>query len=522
MQAFNFIQFAWRLVAAGLFSVSLLPPQITPIPTPTIAGASSNWSQPTFVTYGWFPDIAADAAGGLHLVWSDEKVIGDTGLTATPPASGFDVVMYSTSQDGTSWSTPNDIAASPTEGAVTRPAIFIDQKGILHMGYRSEKSIFYTQAPLAEAATAQGWSPSILINELQVGYYSRVVEDSKGVLHMVYTENVISARCPICYHLFYRQSVDNGKTWSLRYDISRVDSGAVKPQILIDKEDNIHVVWEAGAGGALGQLTDPTTAMYSGSHDGGKTWSQPYKFPAPNGLGKNPTIGLDGRGNLVVAWLGLNEDLVYYQASRDHGKTWSDPVVISDVWGGWTNYNSRLDDYSMATDSAGNIHLVFVGRMSADDKNLEVIHLTWDGSSWSKPEAITVLSGDVPEWPRLAISLGNQLNVVWFVRDQAHIWDTSNSHYKIWYSQEILPINGVKPQPYPSATLDPNRGNTPTPNVTPAPTKVPPDVAAALSSPESTFDVYSEKDDMLMMAKSLAPGVLLLGLVFFVIRSRRH
>lgn len=522
MQVATLIQSAWRLVAAGMFSVALFPAQITPQPTPTIAGASSAWSQPVSLDYGWFPNIAADAAGGLHVVWSGEKAIGDTSVITPQPANVFDVVMYTYSQGGTSWSPSNDIAAMPTGGAATRPAMFIDKNGIAHMGFRSEKSVYYVQAPVGEAASASKWSSPIIVNEQQVAYYSSIVEDTKGVLHLVYTENVPSTSCPICYHLFYRQSVDNGKTWSLRYDISKIDSGAVKPQVLIDQYNNIHVVWEAGAGGALGQLADPTSAMYSGSLDGGKTWSQPYKFPAPNGWGRNPTIDEDRKGYLIVAWLGLNEDLVYYQISQDHGKSWSEPVSIPNVWGGWTNYNSRLDDYSMATDIAGYVHLVFVGRMSAEDKNLEILHLTWNGFFWSKPEAITVLSGDVPEWPRLAISLGNQLNVVWFVRDQAHIWDMTNSHYKIWYSKEILPINGASPHTYPTPTLDPNLASTPTPSATPGPTEIPPEVAAALNSPESSFDVYSEKDDMLMLAKSLAPGVMLLGLAFFFIRSRRH
>ncbi len=282
------------------------------------------------------------------------------------------------------------------------------------------------------------------------------------------------------------------------------------------------MVWESGVGGAYGQLTDPTSVMYTASYDGGKTWSQPYKFPAPNGWGRNVTIGEDGHGTLIVAWLGLDEDLVYYQTSSDEGKSWSDPVSIPDVWGGWSVYNARLDDYTMATDSDGNVHLVFVGRLSAEDKNLEILHLTWNGTVWSRPDTITRLVGDVPEWPRLAISLGNQLNVVWFVRGQAHIWDSDSSQYKVWYSHVTIQATGLKPNPRPTPAPDIISTPVPTPILLPTPTPISPTLAAALNSPVSNFDIYSEYDDMFMMAKSLLPGLLLLGLVVFFIKGRRH
>jgi hypothetical protein len=509
------------MLAAGIFSVSMLTPIITPFaPAPTTA-ASSNWSRPVSLAYGWFPDIAADSYGGLHVVWSSGIVIGRPNSIATQPPEEFDVVMYTTNPDGTGWSEPNDIAAMTSGGEATRPALYIDNNGILHLLYR-ETSIFYSHAPVVASVSARAWSQPIIVNERQVAYFSRLAVDSNGVLHLVYTENVPSTDCPICYHLFYRQSADNGKTWSIRVDISRRDIGSAKPQILIDKENNIQVVWESGIGGAYGQLTDPTTVMYAGSTNGGKNWSVPYKFPAPNGWGRNVTIGEDKRGALIVAWLGLDEDQIYSQTSVDHGKTWSNPQPIPNVWGGWSIYNARLDDYSMANDSDGNVHLVFVGRSSSDDNNLEILHLSWDGYSWSEPETITTLTGDVPEWPRLAISLGNQLNVVWFVREQAHIWDAANSQYKVWYSHATIQAKALKPNPRP--TLAPEVASTPVPTPSPQPTStpIPAALVAALNAPINNFSIYSEYGDMWMMAKSLLPGILLLGLIIFFVRIKRH
>ncbi len=474
--------------------------------------------------YGWFPDIAADSYGGLHIVWSTGKTIPAVGggtLLATPAPDEFDVVMYTTSVNGINWSAPDDIAAMASGGEVTRPSLLIDPGGVLRITYR-EVGIFYSEAPLDGSISARTMQSPKVVSEKQVAYFSRMAMDSKGVIHLVYTENVPSPSCPICYHVFYRQSVDGGKTWSLRLDISQNNIGSAKPQFIIDKKDNLHVVWEAGVGGAYGQLDDPSSVMYATSHDGGKTWSKPYKFSSPNNWARNITIGEDGQGNLVVAWLAPDEDQIYYQISYNHGLTWSNPEAIPNVWGGWSVYNARLDDYTMATDSDGNLHLVFVGRLSADDKNLEILHLTWNGSTWSKPDFITRLVGDVPEWPRLTVSLGNQLNVVWFVRGQTHIWDSDSTHYRIWYSHLITQTAALTPVPSPTPAPDIISTSVPTPTVLPTATQIPPQLAAALHSPMTNFSIYSEYGNMLLMAKSLLPGILLLGLVFIVVRIRRH
>ncbi len=296
-------------------------------------------------------------------------------------------MIYTESPDGQSWKKVNDIAALVEEGGradATRPALMVDNQGLIHMTYVNT-SIYYSHSPVAAAYSASSWSPAMQINGDQIGYFSRMAEDSKNVLHLVYSENAPSLNCPLCYHLYYRQSKDNGSTWSTPVDISVDPTGAAKPQILIDKQDNIHVVWESGQGGGLGQLADPTTVKYTASYDGGKTWSTPVEFASPDvEMEKNITIGEDVNGSLVIAWWGIPKDVVYYQLSDTNGRSWSQPVVISNVWGAWQVYQSRLDDYSMATDSSGNVHLVMVGRLYSGDSTLSVMDLVWNGKTWSK------------------------------------------------------------------------------------------------------------------------------------------
>ena len=514
------------------------------------AGPAIAWSAPEALSpssqSSWFPDIFADTAGQVDVVWS-------TGIS-TGAGQAYDVVMYTAAQRGVLWSTPQDIVALPSKGAVTRPAILVDNLGLLHLTYRSY-TVYYSHVPVQAVGPALFISPR-QISTVDDAYFSRLAIDQLGRLHIVYTENIQNPNCPGCFHVYYRQSDDKGLTWSAPVDISRVATGAAKPQIIIDQADNLHVVWEAGSGGGLGQLSDqsPTQVMYANSFDRGQSWTSaitlaafPTATPAvppptttvaatpqdgaltPTPLTPTPTaaplirrfkniaLGLDGKGQLVVAWLALPEDRVYYQVSLDQGHSWSAPQPIPGVWGAWTVYQGHTDDYAMTTDNSGAVHLVLVGRTAEQQDSLSVLHVAWDDFAWGLPDAITTMTGDVPEWPRASVGLGNDLHVVWFVRDQAHIFDSGGAtQYRVWYSHSLLSAPAATPVVWP--TLSPPASQsavaatkgpaTPEGNVSP------PFTAAATPSPATSPNlVYNELDYLKVVAKGLVPAVLIICVI---------
>ena len=444
--------------------------------------------------------------------------------------------MYTTSLDGEKWSTPNDIVAPFNANGryATRPALLVDAQGILHLTYRGD-TIWYTNSPIPSADIATSWRDPIQV--AVAGYFSRLALDSKGRLHLFYTVNVPQSNCQNCFHLMYESSVDGGITWSYPIDIYGGDGGVAKPQILIDNSNNIHVVFEAGYGGDLGQLEDPATVMYVGSHDGGNTWSYPVRLDPkrgddPTNQARNVTIGLTRNDELVTAWWGIPDDQIFYQTSNDYGVSWSSPKPIPGVWGIWSVYNSRLDDYTMATDNAGQIHLVMVGRLNSSDTKMALLHVMWNGKEWSRPENIKTFDGDVPEWPRVAISHGNQLNVVWFVRDKEHIWGGSdNTDYNVWYAKSVAsaPVTESVLLPTPIPLM-------PTPNVKHeigkqvVTTTLLDSGGISLSrslqqgiDPRVTIEsIRSENKDVLVLVKSLLPSILLFTGAAVVVGIRRR
>lgn len=498
-------------------------------------GQGSGWSSPNRLSAkgqtSWFPDVEVDSTGTVHIVW----------------ASGFSeyALIYHTAfhQDGTQDDPMEIRALYKYSGEVTRPTLFADDRGVVHMTYRDTR-VYYSNVIASQVHSTRAWSPDRLMSE---GYFSDSAVDSKGRLHYIFTRNVITGSCPICYHVFYLWSDDFGANWSQEVDISRGPLGAAKPQLLIDKNNNLHLVYETGIGGSYGQLTDtdPTQVMYVASYDNGQTWELPVQLNPFDMVAKNITIGLDGKDKLVVVWWNIIDDSVYYQTSSNLGLNWSLPSRLQGVIGIWSEYHSRLDNYSMTVDSAGNLHLVLVGRIfdpvtptatiatpavrtPTPDRNiptpdgrmrLSVIHLAWDGRAWSEPEIIAAYVGDAPEWPRIAVGLGNQLSVVWFVRAEKDIW-AGGGDYSIWYSTKMLNVRKLTPAIYP--TLEPTRQIEVVQEVvvTPTPT-LEMDVPEVAQEPAWRL-VYEEMDYISVAVLSALPVVFFVGIFALIARKLRR
>jgi hypothetical protein len=493
---------------AGLALLALVaaaPPPLEP--------SSASWSRPVPLSplgsMAWFPDVAADAAGRVHAVWS-------------AGTAGYDQVMYAYTDDGQQWNGDNDIVARPQVGGseATRPSLLVDAAGWLRLTFR-DTDVYFEAARADQARGVSAWSAPFRVSGDQVAYFSRAAVDSRGRLHLVFTENAISNACNICYRLFYRHSDDNGLTWSAPVAISLPDTGSAKPQISIDGADNVHVVWEAGRGGSYGQLDGRTQVMYAASRDRGDTWSAPVALSGAASQGKNITLAARGDGTLLVVWLAVPADRPYYQVSQDAGRTWSSAQVLPGVWGGWTIYQSRLDDYASAVDGAGVVHLVLAGRTAEDQDTLDVLALAWDGQGWSPPESIVELNGDVPEWPRIAVNHGNQLHVVWFVRDEEHIWQSDAGQYRVWYARGLSSAPFVASVAWPApAPVTPVVAATPAPAT---PTPAPPAEPNALPvQPGVGETIYTESDELVVIAKSLLPALVVTALAVVYARRLRR
>lgn len=101
---------------------------------------------------------------------------------------------------------------------------------------------------------------------------------------------------------------------------------ASEPEIAVDSENGINIVWQDEASGV-------STIMFVRSTDGGATFSAPKRISTGEGQASEAQIHADASGRLDVVWVdeSSGSSQAYYSQSTDHGETFSDPINASNM-----------------------------------------------------------------------------------------------------------------------------------------------------------------------------------------------
>ncbi len=500
---------------------------------PAAYGQGGNWTEPVILSSrqssAWFPDIATDLAGGVHVFWGSSRSMPNR-------AYGYDTVIYCPLTP-TGCTQTVEIAGSSQSGGTyaTRPVAVADQNGYIQLLWHGPDIIYYMSAPVEQAFSAHSWSSTRRTSGNKLAYYTDIAEDQQGILHILWNEGVIREDAEYCFNcadIFYRRSEDGGQSWSTPELLSNTELESKKPHLSFGTDGSVYVAWQENAPPTTGGASTSSSMIIS-STDGGLTWGEPTTFSFPGDSPQSIVVGVDGQNKVVVVWQQVKGDGIFFQVSRDHGHTWSPPRQIPGL--STRSVYNDLDAYDVAVDSAGHLHLVLVARITAqvEEQRLDptvlvpdiVFHLEWNGSRWSEPTPIFSSPGNLPEWPRIAVGNGNQLYVVWYVRDRVHIWDSDNGEYTVWYARgessamAIVPVSFTRPTPTPELTV-----TTPTPDtsLTLQPTPIP-----LVASNEKVFfietsdSIYTEVDDVTLLLLSLLPITAVIITIAVVSRIRR-
>ncbi len=407
------------------------------------------------------PAVAMDAAGGVHVAWSQ-------GAGGGPGAS----LYYARFDSATGrWTRAVEVARGTSGEMARQPALLADGRGLLHLVWSggAQGQIMHSRARLGEAASAGGWSPTqplsaadAAASEPQIGL------DAAGRLYVVYVVPLNEGR-----GVYLVRSEDGGETWSrpeLVFDAVAEGQAMVDhPTLAVAPDGTRHVAWVQKA---LPDTWPPQGIVYTRQEPGASAWAEPL---AVAGVGYDwPRLALV-EGAVHLLYGEASGGSVWHRWSASAGEAgggWSTPARVPGWQGTVGPYGLAVSGPGVDASAPGVLHLVGV---SADGE--AVLYSTWAGTRWSAVERYSL--GPEVEADRGAAAAtrpqGGRLAVA--VRAQA-------AGNEAGTGEEAAAFAIVRTIPTVDVPALPTPAPTPTPLVTPSPTPTP--TAAPSATPDLT------------------------------------
>lgn len=158
--------------------------------------------------------------------------------------------------------------------------------------------------------------------------------------------------------IYFARSVDGGRTFSPPTNLSRTPAGAGKGRLTAERWDNGSLELAMGPDGRLHAVwTEYEGALRAArSDDGGESFSDPVTVVEPGGPhpARGPAVGVDRDGRIHLVWA-VGEDTgadLRWSRSDDGGRSFLQPRPLTDGPG-------HADAPTLAVDGRGTVHLAF-------------------------------------------------------------------------------------------------------------------------------------------------------------------
>jgi hypothetical protein len=394
---------------------------------------------------GWFSRIAVDRHGAIHVVWNER---------VTEP-SAHQEIHYSRSIDnGRTWlATDQDIVISYNDDmdAENGSSIAIDSQNRIYVVWaerdHNSKEIHYSTS----SDCGKYWSGRRSDHVLSYlggpdAYSPQVAIDSNDIVHVVWNQDWQNG----IDEIYYAYSINRGTLWSSQIQeriISYPDSGLSSyPDLAVGPNNILVAVWREPDNINRSQVV----ANVSISTDGGTTWSgttsdQPVTQPFYTI--SDPQVVIDQNGIIHVVWQGTLDEVapihyeIYYSRSTDGGTTWSGTLANHRI-SYWGVGEQSAFNANLGIDHCGNLFAVWDEEYNGATNEIHISVSTDAGISWSgetHDEIISFPDGNSAFRPFIAAGVDDTLHVTWNER-------TTGIAYQIHYSRGDAICIPVLPQ----------------------------------------------------------------------------
>jgi hypothetical protein len=300
--------------------------------------------------------------------------------------------LFSLLLNAQTWTSSKRITWTPNPTSDAQ--IAVDSSDIVHVVYvdgpPGDSEIYYkrsTDGGTTWAGTTRlTWNTSYSVNP-------SMAIDSVDTIHIVWSDLSLATHNELCH----KKSTDGGTTWSSTKRLTWSAGISRYPEIVIDTNDHIHLVWEESVSWNF-------EMFYKKSTNGGNTWIGTKRLSWTPDLSRDPVIAVDSNDNIHVLWwedTSLKDNL-FYRKSTDGGANWVPTKKLT-----WNDHSSRP---FVAIDHSDHIHVVWENYIS----NREIFHSKSadGGNTWGEAKRLTWNSG-ISESPLLIVDSSNRLHLIW-------------------------------------------------------------------------------------------------------------
>lgn len=296
----------------------------------------------------------------------------------TGTASTFTHYVHSNS-----WSEPVNLSTSQQVPSA-RPAVAVGPDRSVHAVWEENDRLFYRRRVgeqwTAPVSVASGRQPAAAIG-------------ADGTLYVVYVNTFMGQT-----NVFALRLQDG--VWSLPRLVSRTRGESLWPAVAVDGQGTVHAVWADNTPGY--------PVIYHARLE--EVW---LYGPIPNARGTVPQLAYSSADNLLhVAWqspaVGSEVHDIYHVQGVVHA--WSLPENIS------ASLTADAVNVALAVDANGGVHLAWQEMVGG---RWQIKYAGGRQGHWTTPEPVSP-AGANAEDPALAITHGNQINVVWRENNVIH------------------------------------------------------------------------------------------------------
>ena len=268
-----------------------------------------------------------------------------------------------------------------------------------------------------------------------------IVADSENNIHIVWFDNEDYAGAGIDNDIFYRYWSSSSRTWSSVEVVSTVSTGNSRyPEIDVDMENNIHIVWEDtmdydGAGSDF-------DIFYRKKNTATDVWetTQVVSHISTTSAFK-ADISVDKSENVNIVWCdgtdynssGTDSDIFYKQWDNDLS-SWSETSVVS------TESTSGSLTPSILSDSLGNVYFLWDDTTdyagSGTDSDIFFKSINPEGG-WSPLIVLSHMSSTSSAAAKFDCNEQDLLSVVWIDYEQYLDSGSDGDVYHTSYSVDL-------------------------------------------------------------------------------------